>query len=319
MISIIIPVYNVKPYLKQCIESVINQSYENLEIIIVNDGSTDGSGSICEAYSKLDNRIVLIRKENGGLSDARNVGTEHANGEFVYYVDSDDFLEFDAIEKLVLAQKNNGADIVFSNFYYSYNDKEEKANTNFNHLTIFNNRDAMQSLIAGNIETFAWGKLIRSEIAKKYKFPVKKLFEDHYWTHNIFFEANLVVFLPDPLVHYRQRENSISYTYDLKRLDMIDGWICRKEFLINKYPKLVEIHLKKCCKQYVEMSWLILTRLKLHKIEGLKKLRGYNTLFHFERYCDGQDKTLIKALDKNVYRYILLAMYFKMKNVLSKK
>ena len=300
IVSIIVPIYNVEKYLDRCVTSLVNQTLKDIEIILVDDGSTDMSSSLCDKWGNMDQRIKVIHKENGGLSDARNVGTEYAIGNFIYYLDSDDFLEENAIEILLEVQRRSKSEIVLSNFYYTYSNHEQKANTIYDSLVSLNNGEAMEALIIGNIETFAWGKLIQSNIAKKYKFPLKKLFEDHYWTHNIFYEATKVSILPEALVHYRQRDDSISYTYDIKRLDMLEGWLCRKNFLTERYPPLVEKYVHTCSSQYINMAWLILTRMKKYKLMGLNKLRKYNTYFSFEKYSEGEYKKLIIALNKNI-------------------
>lgn len=112
LISIIVPVYNVENYIKECINSIINQSYKNIEIILVDDGSTDNSGSLCEEFSLIDSRIVTFHKENGGLSDARNYGIRHSNGEYIMFVDSDDIIDKDIVNVLyTLIQKDKSIDI----------------------------------------------------------------------------------------------------------------------------------------------------------------------------------------------------------------
>ena len=165
-ISVIIPIYNVKPYLKQCIDSVVAQTYYDIQIILVDDGSTDGSSGICDEYSKRDRRILVIHKENGGLSDARNVGTKAADGNFIFYLDSDDFIEKNTIELMMTELQTHNSDIVVANYYYTYPKSETVAETVFNKTTLLNTHEAMEALVKGDLQTFAWGKLISSDIAK---------------------------------------------------------------------------------------------------------------------------------------------------------
>ena len=119
-VSVVVPVYNVESYLEKCMDSIVGQTYSNLEIILVNDRSTDGSCEICEKYAGRDGRIKLISKKNGGLSDARNAGLDAASGEYLFFVDSDDFLELNAISELVSRAKAYEADVVVCNYTYAH-------------------------------------------------------------------------------------------------------------------------------------------------------------------------------------------------------
>ena len=163
-ISIIIPVYNVEKYILKTIESVINQTYYNTEIILVDDGSTDNSSKICDEFSKRDNRICVIHQENQGLSAARNIGTNLATGDFVFYLDGDDYLENDALENLIALSDN--CDLVIGNYYYTYSDHEDIAQPDTEKIREFTRKEAISQLMQGKLQTFAWGKLIRADIAR---------------------------------------------------------------------------------------------------------------------------------------------------------
>ena len=128
--------------------------------------------------------------------------------------------------------------------------------------TEFDNPSAMEALITGKIQNFAWGKLIRTDVAKQHSFPKGKIFEDHYWTHEVFAEADTLVFCPVSLIHYRQRNNSISYTMNLERLDILDGWSVRTEFLEKNYPDLVIEYKEFTAKQFLALAWLVMTRIR---------------------------------------------------------
>lgn len=308
-VSIIIPVYNVEKYLKPCVDSVIGQTWQDLQIILVDDGSTDACGRICDEYAAKDPRVVVVHKENGGLSDARNAGLPLAVGEFILYLDSDDFLEPDAVETLVTAQNRAGADIVLGNFYYTFPDREYAADAWQKTDILLDNRQAMAALVDGRIETFAWGKLIRREIALAHLFPKGKVFEDHYWTHFVFADAEKVALIARPLVHYRQRGDSISFTFDQKRLDMLDGWTNRIEFLKQSYPELLDACYRRYARQYTGLAWLVLTRMKGNRKEAFRKLRSFNSALHLQAYAEGTVRNLICALDKSVPLYALCALW----------
>lgn len=303
MISVIIPVYNVEQYLPQCVESILAQTYQRLEIILVDDGSTDGSGRLCDALAQRDKRVRVIHKPNGGLSDARNAGTEACNGEFVFYLDSDDYLEQDAIMALVSIQSESQAEIVIGNYSYTYADHEDIAQPDTGTIQKYTRKEAISLLMQGKLQTFAWGKLIRADIAKRHPFPLGKLFEDHFWTHLVFQDCETAVYSSKPMVHYRQRENSISYTFNLKRLDIIEGWQERIAFLQREYPDMVEEYLHRCAGDTVSLAWLVLTRMRKNKKQGFMKLRKFIAEYRLEQYSEGKVKVLLTSLRKGNIHY----------------
>ena len=308
LISVIVPVYNVQQYLSQCVESILAQTYQRLEIILVDDGSTDGSGRLCDALAQRDGRVRVIHKPNGGLSDARNAGTEACNGEFVFYLDSDDYLEQDAIMALVRIQSESQAEVVIGNYSYTYSDHEDIAQPDTGTIQKYTRKEAISLLMQGKLQTFAWGKLIRADIAKRHPFPVGKLFEDHFWTHLVFQDCETVVYSSKPMVHYRQRENSISYTFNLKRLDIIEGWRERIVFLQREYPDMVEEYLHRCAGDTVSLAWLVLTRMRKKKKQGFLKLREFIVEYQLEQYSKGNVKVLLTSLRKGNIQYSAWAL-----------
>lgn len=240
LISVIIPVYNVKKFLKKCVNSVSSQSYTNLEIILVNDGSTDGSELICNECGEEDSRVKIIHKKNGGLSEARNVGTENATGNFIFYLDSDDYIKPECIELLYQASKKYEADIVQSNFYYEYSDHLLYDNILRNTDKVFNREEAIKELLEQKIiKNFAWGKLIKADIAKNTLFPRGKYFEDTFWKFYIIHECTKYVALAKPMVYYFQRSSSISGKFSIRNLDQLEGEVIRLEFLKKNYKDFV--------------------------------------------------------------------------------
>lgn len=274
-ISVIIPIYGVEEYLDRSIKSVLNQSVQDIEIVLVDDGSPDNCPQICDEYAAIDSRVVVLHKENGGLSSARNAGVGVARGEFILYLDADDYLSHNAVEKLMTAQVSYDSDVVVGGYSYTYTDHETVAQTRFSNITILQPQEAVEALVSGKIQNFAWGKLIKSELAKRHRFPEGKLFEDVYWTHYIFDAANSVTVITEPIVHYVQRSNSISYSYSLKRLDVLEGWEERRKFLSKKYPELEPLWLERISTQLIEMAWLVLTKMKKDKIVAFNAIRRY--------------------------------------------
>ncbi len=208
LISVIVPVYNVEKYIKECLESIINQTYRNIEIILVDDGSTDNSGKICDEYAKIDSRIKVIHKENEGISKTRNIGIEKACGEYIQFADSDDYMEIDAIEKIYNIAKEYNADIVSFSHYILNNGKliGDYNNT----IKELNTSEAIKELLLDNkIRNYLWEKMWKRELFKEIRFPEGKKFEDIATTAFLFEKANKVVFYDYPEYYYRQREGSI--------------------------------------------------------------------------------------------------------------
>lgn len=311
LVSVIVPVYNVEQYLPQCVDSILCQTYQNLEIILVDDGSTDGSGKICDGFQQKDGRIRVIHKSNGGLSDARNTGTAGCGGVFIFYLDSDDYLEPNAISVLMTRQRECGADMVEGNYFYTYPDHEDTAEIFTNKAESYGREKAMALLMQGKLQTFAWGKLIRADIAKKYAFPVGKLFEDHFWTHLVFHQCETVVVDPKPLVHYRQRKESISYSVTLSRLDILDGWRERIAFLHREYPGLVKDYLGRCAEDTSNLAWLVLTRMKKGKTQAFAALRGFIREYELIEISAGKTRELLEAVNKGRVLYGCKVVCFK--------
>lgn len=239
MVSIIVPVYNVEKYLDRCVDSIINQSYKDLEIILVDDGSKDSSGSICDEYLLLDKRIKVVHKENGGLSDARNVGIDRALGDFVCFVDSDDFIHPEMVERLVKAQEDNCADMVVCNFcWIEESETEFYKNNNVltNNYEVFYGEDVRKQLYLNNIITaISCCKLFKKEIFATLRYPVGKLHEDEFVIHYILDKCNVSVYLEDKLYFYLKHENSISNRKTSKNIfDAIEAYDDRWKFYKSK-------------------------------------------------------------------------------------
>ncbi len=241
IISIIIPVYNVERYLRQCLESVINQTYTNLEIILVNDGSSDQCAEICDIYASIDARIAVIHKTNGGLSDARNAGLKVATGDFISFVDSDDVVSVEFYEKLLKLALKFNADIVECN-YLKFAQNEEINNAgkdSQSKIEIFNTQDAIKLLMDEKLKQVVWNKLYRIKLVKNIEFPIGKLNEDEFWTYKVFGNAKKILKLSDVLYYYRQQCDSImGKAYNSKRLDGLEALKERIYYMEKHFPKL---------------------------------------------------------------------------------
>lgn len=270
-ISIIIPVYNVEEYLEDCVHSVLNQTYTNYEIILVNDGSTDNSGAICESFKS--DIIKVIHKENRGLSDARNVGTAAAIGDYITWVDGDDTIHKDCLKILLDIAEASGADLSACEFL-SYREHENIIYPKESFVVReYQGMDALKMMLWGELHgTSACGLLIKSNLAKKHLFPYKKFHEDDLTTYIFFMNANKVAYTNQPLYFYLQRAGSIMH----KPFSQID---------IDELNAADEIY-EKCCvmgKEYVEAAMV-------------KKVADYcQVLFKFED---------LKNINKHTYKRI---------------
>lgn len=251
LISIVIPIYNVEDYLHRCIESVIAQSYTNLEIILVNDGSTDSSLTICKRYEKCDPRIKVINKSNGGLSSARNVGLSNSNGRYISFIDSDDYIAKTYIEELYESIKDKNADIAFCN-YQIVTTKElitnvEKCNNRFVDTVYSNKKDIMQLFFNNKcgLAVIAWNKLYSKNLFVDVQYPEGSIYEDEATTYKLFYKSLKVVFHNSVLYYYYQRSNSITNSHlEEKNLVVFD----RLEEIVEFYTYNSEPILEKKAK-----------------------------------------------------------------------
>ncbi len=233
LISVIIPVYGVEKYISQCLESVINQTYNNLEIIVINDGTKDRSAEIAKEYAAKDSRIKVYDFKNGGLSVARNRGLEIATGEYISYLDSDDWLDTKMYETLLETAMKNEADMVKCGIIETNGASEEKIT--FSDVKIINNEQhkAFENYFKGILWTLAWNGLYKKELAKKVKFPDNVVHEDNYSSGMFLYLAKKVIAMPFCLNYYRVNDAGISKGGVKKPLDKILAIIKLKQDLLK--------------------------------------------------------------------------------------
>lgn len=241
-ISIIVPVYNVENYIDLCVNSLLKQTYTNIEIILVDDGSTDSSGDKCDLFAQIDNRIKVVHKTNGGLSDARNVGTGYAKGEFITYVDSDDWISDNMIKMLYDKISSYGADVAICSYIEAENEFSTLSSKNINRKTIiYSGSDALKEMLyQTSFGNSAWGKLYRTDIMRKFPFPKGKLYEDLFTTYKVLYEANKVVYCSERLYYYRVNPNSIMHSdFNLRMFDIVDAIDEITEFVNDNAPSIL--------------------------------------------------------------------------------
>ena len=236
-ISIIVPVYRTEKYLRECIDSILNQTYRNLEVLLIDDGSPDKSGEICEAYASKDNRIRVFHTINKGLSSARNLGLMNAEGEFIGFVDSDDWIEPNMYEALFKAIQKTDSDICMCRLWDETNASSDP------HVSevIFKGNKSLEALITGDITNHVWNKLYKSEIALKIPFEKGKLNEDEFWTYRVFGQAEKVTKINKSMYFYLQRSGSImGNKFNIRRLDALEAKAERQKYIEANFPNLAK-------------------------------------------------------------------------------
>lgn len=249
LITVIVPVYNVEGYLKKCIESIIRQTYRNLEIILVDDGSLDGSGRICDDYAGRDSRIVVIHKENGGLSDARNTALDVARGTYITYIDSDDYVADDYIEYLYKMLEEYRADISACLVKSIYN-YDEKADYCDEKVEILNHSEAIKAvLFQKKFTPSACGKLYKRELFNTIRYPKGMYYEDMAVIYKLIELCDRIVVGRKQKYYYYQRQDSIIHQkFNEKKMHRIQIANELKEYVDEKYPELKPFTSARCFK-----------------------------------------------------------------------
>lgn len=225
LISVIVPIYNVENYLKECVESILNQTYKNIEVILVDDESPDLCGEICDKYEASDRRVKVLHKKNGGLSDARNAGMKIATGEWITFVDSDDYISSDFLENLYYAIVESDSDIAIANMKRTTKRNECNSGEKYNY-SIFKTEDALNRMLYGiPFGTSACGKLFRRTLFKDVAFPYGKFSEDLFTIYKTILKSKQVVYAGfDGYFYYYRDEGSIVVSgYKEKHLEAIDA------------------------------------------------------------------------------------------------
>ncbi len=263
-LSIVVAVYNIEQYLHKCVESLLAQTYSNLEIILVDDGATDGSGTICDDYAEKDSRVHVIHKTNGGLSDARNVGIEAATGTYLAFVDGDDWVDTDMYMCLIQELERTQSDIAVCRYRQIYRDATFDQSTG--KVFVFEGKEALRAMLqedeAIQIQNAAWNKLYRRAFLGEQRFPKGKWYEDVVYTTKLLYKAHRIVYLDSAKYNYViDREGSIMNVGFNKRIltDLIPAYLEKADFLKQAgETELLDIHyyfyLKRLLLWYTQLS-----------------------------------------------------------------
>ena len=287
-VSIIVPVYQVEKYLRQCIDSILAQTFTDYELILVDDGSKDQSGEICDEYARIDTRVKVVHKENGGLSYARNRGMDQMIGNYFMFVDSDDYIAPTMVECLYKSILNEDADIVACNFLYFFeNDRKKDFSTNIKSevlsgAEIFYHRKNERNY---GIWTVAWNKLYKRESFGNVRFRLGKYHEDEFWANEIYQMDIKIVTIPECLYYYRQRNNSI----------MGKKSIARDFDIIEAFQERIYIYLRD--DKYVDQAYKVLIYSLEYLEESKKMITNKNEKNKFIQ-AEKQTKDIIRQLKK---------------------
>lgn len=317
LISVIVPVYNIENYIEKCIKSIINQSYKNLEIILIDDGSKDSSGEICDKYAIIDRRIKVIHKNNQGLSAARNTGLDMALGKYVILIDGDDIIKDNMIEILYNLSVENNCDISICR-YRSVDEtvkaEELKNNGNKSFIVIEDKKELADNEYSYHYVDFtvAWNKLYKKELFKGIYYPLGKVHEDVFTTYKLLYKAKKIIYTRNELYGYVQRNGSImNQGFSIKRFDTAQGLCEQLDFYIEN-------------KEYYLWSKSIF-HLKVFLLQAMRMKRSYRKeykdhIFKYKKIYNDHIKNNLKysnirEKDKWLYRlfyispriYILLA------------
>lgn len=285
-VSVIVPVFNVKDYVSEALESVLSQSYTNLEVIVVDDGSTDGSGELCDDFASRDPRVRVFHQKNSGISTARNTGLENAHGDLIAFLDPDDAFCEDMIETLLKVMLKDQSDIAMCGF--SWHDTtaslpKERKDRDLAKSTVITRTSAFGKIVEEKIETAVWNKLYRRKIFEDLRFPDGLIFEGRYTVFDIFERAEKISVIDEDLVRHRRRMGSICHSYSLKH-------VLDREYAQDHYVEFIKQH----AESFEDRS----------VIKRMIRLRMRSMLAVYLRYCrknpediDGQNEIRRRLLE----------------------
>lgn len=271
LISVIVPIYRVEQYLDRCLVSIVDQTYDNLEIILVDDGSPDRCSVICDTWAQKDSRIKVIHKKNGGLSDARNAGLAVASGEFISFIDSDDWLQPNFFSALFSAMVNSGAEVAECATTYVTEDGTAIKVREVAHPRTLDRVEALRRLVLEDgVYQTVWNKLYRRDAIQEIPFAVGKYNEDEFWTYKVFDRIHKLATVDIPLYNYLQRGTSIiGVGYNIRRLDGLEARFQRMEYL-QKYDELASL----ACQQFLlDCMWHLQCALRCLSGQELQTAR----------------------------------------------
>ena len=294
VISVIVPIYNVEKYLERCVESIVNQTYKKLEIILVDDGSTDSSSEICDKWGRIDSRIVVVHQINMGSPAAKNTGLKKASGDYIAFVDADDYLATDMYQIMVDQMITQAADIVICGVNWVEENGEILRIESASKKTL-NNYSALNELLNNSsVKEQVWDKLYRREVVDDIWFVENKKIDDVFWTYRVIGNANTIEVVQSPLYYYLQREDSVmGRGYRSFWIQTIEAYQIRCEYIKKEFPSLYNssllnylgtcmYHLQKALYHHNDKSLII--RIKEYIKYTKHKTIDYSSLSFLHRF-----------------------------------
>ena len=315
LISVIVPVYNVEKYLRKAVQSIQNQTYKHLEIMLINDGSTDSSGDICDELANSDSRIVVIHKKNGGVSTARNEAQKLAKGNYVIYVDSDDYIHEEMIQFLYEQLIAENADVSSCSVMNVYQNSQTPQCSDENLYFVYNQEEFLREYLIGQrVQGTLGNKLIRKEITDQLEFPVGKIYEDAYYHLQLVQVAKKYVVHTKPYYYYYHRNQSLTTNpYHERDLVYLDVYQKFYDLVQQQYPRIINEAFFRLSYAYFYIFDKMLLESDFEKINQFKLVRDYlkknaiqiakNTIFQKGRRI----AALALKINVHLYRKLMLA------------
>ena len=308
-ISVIVPIYKVEKYLRRCIDSIINQTFKNIEIILVNDGSPDNCPKICEEYKNKDNRIIIINQENQGLSAARNSGIRIARGQYLVFIDSDDYIEEDMIEYLYEGIVKYDVDISCCGYVAVYDNGIKEKITVPSEDTIYKKEEALNILLLnGYIDVVAWNKLYKKELFNNILYPTGKLYEDMLTTYKLISVSDKILLRPKEKYFYCKRNDSIGGNqFSNKTLELLKACDEVYNYVAKEYKTTPILEIARVQWYVVVWNKMILSnefdKNLLSKIRKMIYKNIFNIVFSKELNNVRKFQLLLLFLNKCVYKF----------------
>lgn len=315
LISVIVPVYNVEKYLRKAVQSIQNQTYKHLEIMLINDGSTDSSGNICDELANSDSRIVVIHKKNGGVSTARNEAQKLAKGNYVIYVDSDDYIHEEMIQSLYEQLIAENADVSSCSVMNVYQNSQTPQCSDENLYFVYNQEEFLREYLIGQrVQGTLGNKLIRKKITDQLEFPVGKIYEDAYYHLQLVQVAKKYVVHTKPYYYYYHRNQSLTTNpYHERDLVYLDVYQKFYDLVQQQYPRIINEAFFRLSYAYFYIFDKMLLESDFEKINQFKLVRDYlkknaiqiakNTIFQKGRRI----AALALKINVHLYRKLMLA------------
>ena len=241
-VSIIVPIFNAEKYLNKCLDSIVNQTFTDFEVILIDDGSTDSSAAICQEYVNTDERFKYIFKKNGGVSSARNRGLDECKGNYIYQIDSDDWIDSDLLTSIITSMKKENADLSIFGFctYNIQTHKERFSIWNGSDSKIITKEEALKGIVQETYGTYSWNKICKKELYKNIRFPENLTFcEDFYTTYKLVLSSNKIL-LSNKVLYFYRLNNTSSLTHNFTARKCIDAYIAAMDRFCNlkqDYPQ----------------------------------------------------------------------------------